>query len=248
MSWALEIAWEQTGRGGAGPGRLAAAWPSPVGLVDESRGFGPAPSTQRSGGVDVGELRVRGLLPGEDSRWDAFVTRHAQGTFFHLSGWRRCVADVFHHEAHYLVVEQGRRWLGVLPLFLVKNLQLRPPFVGRNLVSVPYGVYGGVLAESPHAQQALLDRATELGRQFDAGFVELRHLEERPGVRTNSHLYVTFRCPLPDSPDKVLAEIPKKARAEVRRACRAPGGERVGAGLSVVTVCQTYHVVDLFAG
>ncbi len=244
---AVAIATEQAGVSSSAIGSDVASLPSPVGLVDESRGFGPAPSTQRGGGIEFGELRVRELLPGEDSRWDAFVTRHAQGTFFHLSGWRRCVSDVFHHEAHYLVVEQGRRWLGVLPLFLVKNLQLRPPFVGRNLVSVPYGVYGGVLAESPHAQQALLDRATELGRQFDAGFVELRHLEERPGVRTNSHLYVTFRCQLPDSPEKVLAAIPKKARAEVRRARRAPGGEEVGHGLVVKPDCDLDEFFALFA-
>ncbi len=216
----------------------------PAGLVDESRGFGPVPAIV---GADAGELRVRELLPGEDSRWDAFVTRHAQGTFFHLSGWRRCITEVFRHEPHYLVVEQGRRWLGVLPLFLVKNLQLKWPMVGRNLVSVPYGVYGGVLAESALAQQALLDRATELGRQLDADFVELRHLEERPGVRTNSHLYVTFRSQLPDDAEKVLAAIPKRARAEVRRARRAPGGEEVGHGLSVRPDCDLDEFFDLFA-
>lgn len=220
-----------------------AAPASAVGLVDESDGFGPA----QRGDPTAGELRVRELLPGEDSRWDAFVTRHSQGTFFHLSGWRRCITDVFRHEPHYLVVEQGRKWLGVLPLFLVKNLQLRPPFVGRNLVSVPYGVYGGVLAESAVAQQALLDRATELGRQLGADFVELRHLEERPGVRTNTHLYVTFRCQLPDDPDKVMPALPKKARAEVRRARRAPGGEEVGHGLVVKPDCDLDEFFDLFA-
>ncbi len=217
--------------------------PQSGGLVDESDGFGFAANIETGGG----ELRVRELLPGEDSRWDAFVTRHAQGTFFHLSGWRRCITDVFRHEPHYLVVEQGRRWLGVLPLFLVKNLQLKPPFVGRNLVSVPYGVYGGVLAESAVAQQALLDRATELGRQLHADFVELRHLEERPGVRTNSHLYVTFRSQLPDDPAAVLSGLPKKARAEVRRARRAPGTEEVGHGLVVKSDCDLDVFFDLFA-
>lgn len=192
-------------------------------------------------------LRVRELLPGEDSRWDAFVTRHAQGTFFHLSGWRRCVQEVFKHEAHYLVVEQGRKWVGVLPLFLVKSLQLKPPFVRRNLFSIPYAVYGGLLAENEVAQQALLDAAAALGRQLDAGFVELRHLESRPGDRTRSQLYVTFRCDLPDDPAKVMPAIPKKARAEVRRARREVGGEEVGHGLTVVPDCELDTFFALFA-
>lgn len=158
-------------------------------------------------------LRVRELLPGEDARWDAYVGRHPQGSFFHLSGWGRAVRETFHHEPHSLVVEQGRRWLGVLPLFFVKS-----PFLGRNLVSVPYGVYGGVLCESDAAQQALLAAAAGLGQQRHAGYVELRHLEPRPGERPTSPLYVTFRKDLPRDPAEVMAQIPKKARAEVRRA------------------------------
>jgi len=163
-------------------------------------------------GADL-PLRVRDLLPGEASRWDAFVGRHAHGTFFHLTGWRRCVQSVFRHEPHYLVVEQGRRWLGVLPLCRTSS-----PFLGRNFVSVPYAVYGGVLAESEAAQTALLARAAELGRDSRSGYVELRHLEARPGERAGSQLYVTFRKQLPADPTAVMPAIPKRARAEVRRA------------------------------
>ncbi len=161
-------------------------------------------------------LRVRELLPGEDARWDAFVSRHPLGTFFHLSGWARIVRETFRHEGHPLVVEQGRRWLGVLPMFLVKS-----PFLGRNLISLPYAVYGGLLAEDAVAEAALLDRAKELGKHLGVGYVELRHLEPRGGERPRSELYCTFRCELPATVDAVMARIPKKARAEVRRA-RAP--------------------------
>ena len=161
-------------------------------------------------------LRVRELLPGEDARWDAYISRHPLGTFFHLSGWSRAVRETFKHEPHPLVVEQGRRWLGVLPLFFVKS-----PFLGRNLVSVPYGVYGGVLSESIEAQQALLEAATALGRERRARYVELRHLEARPGDRPGSQLYVTFRKDLPADPEQVMPALPKKARAEARKA-RSP--------------------------
>lgn len=219
----------------------------------------PAPVDTASGvpatGVpaNVGEpvvaetLRVRELLPGEDARWDAYVSRHPLGTFFHRSGWSRAVGEMFHHKAQHLVVEQGRRWLGVLPLFLAKS-----PFLGKNLISVPYSVYGGVLADDDGAQQALLDHAAALGRDYDCGYVELRHLEPRAGDRPRSPLYVTFRCELPADPAEVMSSIPKKARAEVRcaRDPAAPaieGKRRESFGIRVTADGSIDELFALFA-
>ena len=158
-------------------------------------------------------LRVRELLPGEDARWDAYVRQHALGTFFHRSGWRKVVEETFRHEPHYLLAEQGRQWLGVLPLFRVHS-----PFLGRNLISVPYAVYGGALTDDEAAFAALAQHAATLGASLGVRFVELRHREARPGERAGSDLYVTFRKQLPADPDAILPAIPKRARAEVRKA------------------------------
>ncbi|MBL9076095.1 MAG: FemAB family PEP-CTERM system-associated protein [Planctomycetes bacterium] len=192
-------------------------------------------------------LRVRELLPGEDSRWDAYVSRHPLGTHFHRSGWARVVGDTFHHTQHHLVAEQGRRWVGVLPLFLAKS-----PFLGRNLVSMPYAVYGGVLGDDAAAQALLLDHAAQLGRELEVGYVELRHLEARPGDRPRSPLYVTFRCDLPDDPAEVMARIPKKARAEVRCArepvaAAIPGKRRESFGIRVTPDGSVEELFQLFA-
>ncbi|MBL8754962.1 MAG: FemAB family PEP-CTERM system-associated protein [Planctomycetes bacterium] len=193
------------------------------------------------------ELRVREILPGEDSRWDSYVSRHPLGTFFHRTGWARVVAERFRHHPHHLVVEEGRRWLGVLPLFLTKS-----PFLGKNLVSVPYSVYGGVLADDERAQNALLARAESLGRELGVGYVELRHLEARPGERPRSPLYVTFRCDLPEDPAEVMARIPKKARAEVRcardpQAAAIEGKRRETFGIRVTPDGSVDELFDLFA-
>ncbi|MCY2958267.1 MAG: FemAB family PEP-CTERM system-associated protein [Planctomycetota bacterium] len=194
-------------------------------------------------------LRVREVLPGEDSRWDAFVSRHPLGTFFHLSGWGRVVRETYKHEQRYLVVEQGRRWLGVLPMFLTKS-----PFLGRNLISVPYGVYGGVLADTDAAQVALLAHAEMIGKENCVnGFVELRHLGVRAGDRSQSNLYVTFRTDLPEDEALVMAAIPKRARAEVRRA-RQPldltstdPKKRKGYGIQMRSDCSVEELFLLFA-
>jgi len=192
-------------------------------------------------------LRVRELLPGEDSRWDSYVSRHLHGTFFHRTGWARVVSERFHHEACHLVVEEGRRWLGVLPLFLAKS-----PFLGKNLISVPYAVYGGVLADNERAQQALLAHADAMGRELGVGYVELRHLELRAGNRPQSPLYVTFRCDLPERVEDVMARIPKKARAEARcardpKAPAIPGKRRESYGIKVTPDGSVDELFALFA-
>ncbi len=172
--------------------------------------------TQAADGSENGSdlpITVRELVPGEDARWDAFVTAHRDGTFFHLTGWRRVVEETFGHESHYLVAEQGRKWVGVLPMFWFKS-----PFVGNQLISVPYGVYGGVLAADQAAQDELLSSADRLGRQLGAEYVELRHLGERPGEREKNVLYLTFFRDLPQTVDEVMPSIKKRARAEVRKA------------------------------
>ena len=166
----------------------------------------------------AGPAQVREILPGEDARWDAYVRAHGQGTPFHRSGWRKVVEDTFRHEPHCLLVESGREVRGVLPLFRVRS-----PFLGRQLISSPYAVYGGILANGEAEERLLLDAAAQLGRRLGVGYVELRHLEslrtQTAGcARERSELYVTFRKVLPEDPQAILPAIPKKARAEVRRA------------------------------
>lgn len=202
--------------GGAAPDRVADGEEASPGPVESEGAPGqevPAPASPAPIRVEDLPIRVRELLPGEDARWDAFVARHPHGTFFHRTGWSRSVQEMFRHQPHHLVVEQGRKWLGVLPLFLVKS-----PFLGRNLVSVPYSVYGGPLAVDDEAYAMLIRKARLLGAELSVGFVELRNLEERPGDLDRSDLYVTFRCGLPTDPAEVMARVPKKRRAEIRAA------------------------------
>lgn len=158
-------------------------------------------------------VTVRELLPGEDAKWDAFVKDHPSGTFFHLSGWRKVVEDTFRHEPIYLIAENRGEWLGVLPLFRVKS-----PFTGNNLISIPYAVYGGPLSAGDDVTESLMEEAQVIGRRLGVEYVELRDLKQVDPDVPGSDLYVTFRQELPADPAAVLPAIPKKARAEVRRA------------------------------
>ena len=146
--------------------------------------------------------------------WDAFVERHAEGTFFHGWAWRRAVAEVFGHRPFYLLARQDERVVGALPLFLVPSV-----VAGRLLVSVPYGVYGGALADSPEASAALLAALSELAEQERVRQVDLRSLRPQwAELPTIDGRYVVFQKPLPRLEQEVLAGLPRKARAAARNA------------------------------
>ena len=162
-------------------------------------------------------MRIHEL--GRDcSAWDGFVTSRPDATFFHLAAWRDVISRAFRHCAHYAVAEQDGAIVGVLPLFQVKTR-----LFGHTLISNPFCVYGGPLAATPEASQALARHAIALRAKLGASAVEFRYLEppqenfldgtwqEREG------LYVTFRKAIVADDDANLKAIPRKQRAVVRK-------------------------------
>ncbi len=164
-------------------------------------------------------MRIRELRPVESGDWDAFVEGHPRGTVFHLTAWRRALESVFSYRPFYLVAEEGGALTGVLPLFLVENWVL-----GRTLISSPFAVYGGILAESEAVRAALAEAAAGLARRLDVEHLELRNAyEDQCAGFARLDRYVTFSFPLePMSAAELLARIPKKTRNMVRKAQRFP--------------------------
>jgi len=144
--------------------------------------------------------------------WAAFVERHPQGTLFHELAWSQAVQTAYGHQPLHLTAWQADRLVGVLPLVQVDSI-----FVGRALVSVPYGTYGGILAADGDAETALSDAAEDLARRKDAAYVELRHRDPSGLDLPEVGRYDTFRKELPDRPEDVLKAFPKKARAAARQ-------------------------------
>ncbi|HEX5012150.1 MAG TPA: FemAB family XrtA/PEP-CTERM system-associated protein [Planctomycetota bacterium] len=144
---------------------------------------------------------------------DRFVARHPLGSPFHETRWLDLVRATFRFETQTLVAWRGRDVAGVLPLALVTA-----PLTGRRLVSVPFGVYGGILAQEEEVLHALDEGGQVLARRASARFLELRWLG--PGLTRHESfpLYETYRRALPPRVEDVLGLVPRKARAEVRKA------------------------------
>ncbi|MBI1893443.1 MAG: FemAB family PEP-CTERM system-associated protein [Candidatus Rokubacteria bacterium] len=154
-------------------------------------------------------------LRAETVEWDAFVRASADGSPFHLTAWKRVVEEIFDHRPHYLMARHGDTIEGVLPLFEVGGL-----LTGRALVSVPYGVYGGICARSDAARRALLDAATALGRGRRAAYVELRHRRHQGLDLATKALYVTFARSISSDIEANARAIPGKQRRMTRQGAK----------------------------
>jgi len=159
-----------------------------------------------------------------DPRWDEFVENNPQGTFFHLLKWRDVIANNFGYEPFYLYAEEGREIVAVLPLFLMKSL-----LFGRSLVSIPMGIYGGVVSRTQEADKLLLRKARELVHRHRVSYLEIRgnpHAEDGDFSldqnddfrfkRTDCH--VTFIREIDPKEENNLARIPRKQRRMIRQA------------------------------
>ena len=156
---------------------------------------------------------MSGVRPYTEDRspaWEAYVDAHPGGTIFHSTRWKQAVERTFGHQAVYLCAERAGRLAGVLPLFLVSTLK------GRALVSVPYGVYGGILADDAGLERELLHAAEDLAGRHRVKYVELRCRDANGLGLPENDLYVTFERDLPARPEDCLGLIPRKSRASVR--------------------------------
>lgn len=163
-------------------------------------------------------MRVYRLDEGDAGEWQAYVRGSPQATLFHDLRFSRAVERAFHHRPIHLVARRRGRLCGILPLFEVRSV-----FSGRTLVSVPYGVYGGIAADSEAAAAALLETATRLAWSLGVRAVELRHLEPNGFPLPAIEGYVTFVKALPDSEGACLERLPRKARAAARQAIHRYG-------------------------
>jgi FemAB-related protein (PEP-CTERM system-associated) len=157
-------------------------------------------------------LEVVGLTPGDFARWDAFVDSTPEATFFHRVGWKTVLEQAFGHRTHFLLAQANGVIEGVLPLAEIKSR-----LFGHALISLPFGVYGGIAAITERARRALDDSAQTLAQQLSVGHLELRNVNPQHADWPKSEVYVTFRKIIdPDVETNMLA-IPRKQRAMVRK-------------------------------
>ena len=136
-------------------------------------------------------MKIQRLTTKIEKAWDNYVLNHSLGNFYQLSGWSKVYASVFQFIPQYYCAVEGSEIVGVMPLFLMRNI-LGKPF----LVSIPFSSYAGVCFENEEAGQFLLKWAKHLARKYDVEYVEFRQYRQSFGNLPCKDNFVTMVTPL----------------------------------------------------
>jgi FemAB-related protein (PEP-CTERM system-associated) len=170
-------------------------------------------------------MTVQELDSKHESGWDAYVRSHRWGSPFHLLAWQRVIKESFSFQPLYQLALSEGRIRGVLPLFLVHN-----PLMGKVLLSSPFAVYGGPLADDREVTGALAERAGQLGYRLGAEYVEFRNRDASQCAGWNPvSRYVNFTQALTPDEQVMLEAIPRKTRYIIRKSFKNSFASRTAA-------------------
>ncbi len=147
------------------------------------------------------------------ARLDAYVAEHAQATLFHRPQWSRAVERGCGQRSIYLVAEKAGVITGCLPL-----TEIRSRLFGNILASVGFATGGGIIADDEQAEAALAQAAWRLVEERGLRSAELRGGPVPADWLRSTGTYASFDRTLPTTDGALLKSIPKRQRAEIRRA------------------------------
>lgn len=169
---------------------------------------------------------------------DAFVLAHPQGTPFHRPAWMTAIARATGNRPHMIAaVGPSGSIRGVLPYHHVQSR-----LFGQALVSSAFAVGGGILAKDPAAAAILGSAVQDVALANGALPVELRG-GPLPACRWTTRVgdHVGFCRPLAPDDEAELLAVPRKHRAELRKALANPA-LRVEHGRSARFLRDHYRV------
>ena len=159
----------------------------------------------------------------EQQEWDDFVESHPDATGYHLWRWRTIFSGVFGHTCEYLALREGGTVTGILPLVILDSW-----LFGRFGVSLPFVNYGGVLATSQAAADALVAGASASAIARGLTHLEFRHRRRHcPTLPAKQHK-VAMRLPLASSPEEMWTALDRKVRNQIRKAEKNGLGVQIG--------------------
>ena len=157
-------------------------------------------------------LAVKRLEAAGFDAWDDYLQRAPDATFFHRAGWKTVLERAFGHKTHFLYVEEAGAIVGILPL-----AQIKSALFGHSLSSLPFCVYGGIVADHDEAATALREEACRLAETLGVGALELRNSQPSGAGWPVKELYYTFRKAIDPEDEVNLKAIPNRQRAMIRK-------------------------------
>lgn len=169
-----------------------------------------------------------------DSDVAAFLAATPGSTPFHSAAWGRAIEAATGHTWRLLVARDTTGAIvGLLPLH-----HIRSRLFGSTLASTGFAVDGGILTQDQRVTPLLAAAAVDMAKDLGLPGVELRGGPAPDGWAVDDSTYLGFVRPLAADQDAELGAIPRKHRAEVRKA--------LGNDLSVSVGRDAAHRADHF--
>lgn len=165
-------------------------------------------------------MRIRLATLRDDVRIDAYVAAHPDATAFHRLEWGRAVARGCGQVAHVLIAESTAACPGPNGELggILSLTELHSPLFGRAMASSGFAVGGGILCDDAAKGEALAAAAWRFAETHSCASIDLRGGYLPQGWARDETTYLGFVRALAADDDAELLAIPRKQRAEVRRA------------------------------
>ena len=160
-------------------------------------------------------VEIKQLREKDEKKWDEFVMKNINATFYHQVGWKKVVEETYGHKPFYLIAESEMgEVVGILPMFLIRDI-----FFGKRLVSVPFGSYGGVCCENDDIGNALINEAINVGMNLGVGYCELRNFKNMNAHENFNCMkeYSTFVLDLSNGVEYIWENMSRKVRNMIRK-------------------------------
>lgn len=129
--------------------------------------------------------------------------------------WGAVFGEAYGLTSMLLIVKEQERIVGGVPLVYFDNR-----FTGKALISMPYLLYGGILADTDEVRAMLLAECRNLMQVAGCDYVELRNLCDTPENASDKAVQdrVTFWLDVTRPADEIFASFKKQLRTRLRRA------------------------------
>ena len=159
---------------------------------------------------EIKRLQINDLTA--NNLWDKFVFTNPDATFFHRAGWQRVINISFGHATYFLYIEVAGVIYGILPLAHVKST-----LFGNSLISLPFAVYGGIVAINIDMFILLEQAAQDLAHKLNVDHLEFRNQKQQHNDWPTQNIYVSFQKNIFLTEEENFLAIPRKQRAMVRK-------------------------------
>jgi FemAB-related protein (PEP-CTERM system-associated) len=158
---------------------------------------------------------VRQITDSDTVAWERYVSQSPDATFYHRTEWKRIIERSFGHRTYYLMATENGNPVGILPMVHIRSLVF-----GSIFCSMPFLNFGGVCADDPVVEEALLREAERILKSEKGDYLELRHLKQTAsGIPCKLHK-VSMTIELKPDPEALWSAFTTKHRTAVRRAAK----------------------------